>query len=97
MKNETIRVYKEELLIIKHERGNRLQSTLTLLTLNDFINLLLEKTKKYKYSKKKRLLKKNKKFDLKLLSATCDPVLQRDPLSVRARRTAVGKEAGVNQ
>lgn len=46
MRNETIRVYKEELLIIKHERANRLQSTLTLLTLNDFINLLIEKTPK---------------------------------------------------
>lgn len=44
MKNETIRFYKEELLIIKHERANRLQSTL--LILNDFINLLLEKATK---------------------------------------------------
>lgn len=48
MKIETIKVYKEELLIIKHERGNILQCTLTLLTLNDFINLILERTPKMK-------------------------------------------------
>lgn len=91
MRNETIRVYKEELSIIKHERANRLQNTQTLLTLNDFINLLIEKNPiNTNILKRNVYSKRTKKLYLILLSATCDPVLQSDPLSERARRTAVG-------